>query len=139
MSKFKLQTAHILLGIGDLIILAMVTAAGFATHRELDTAPLQRILAVFLPLLAAWLAILPFSRVYDLELASQARSLWRPFWAMVLCVPFAMWLRSAWLKTTVIPLFVLVMAAVSALAILAWRAAFVWLGRKRTGLWTKSS
>lgn len=139
MSKFKLQAAQYVLILGDLLTLALVTAAGFATHRELGTAPLERILAVFLPLLAAWLAILPFSRVYDLELASQACHLWRPFWAMVVCMPFAMWLRSAWLNTTVIPLFVLVMAGISALAILAWRAAFVWLGRKRISRWTKSS
>ena len=125
--------------IGDLITFALVTAAGFATHRELDTAPLKRILAVFLPVLVGWLVILPFSRLYDLEIAFDARQLWRPFWAMVVCMPFAMWLRSAWLNTTVIPLFVLVMAGISALAILAWRVVFLWLGRTRTSQWTKSS
>ncbi len=139
MNKPKLETAQILLITGDLITFALVTAAGFATHRELETTRLVRILAVFLPLLAGWLAILPFSRIYDLESAFNARQLWRPFWAMVVCMPFAMWLRSAWLNTTVIPLFVLVMAGISALAILAWRVIFLWLGRKRTGQWTKSS
>jgi hypothetical protein len=137
--KTELKSGQILLISGDLVTFALVTAAGFATHRELGTAPLVRILAVFLPLLAGWLAILPFSRLYDLEIVSDVRQLWRPFWAMVVCMPFAMWLRSAWLNTTVIPVFVLVMAGISALAILAWRAVFVWLGRNRTGQWTKSS
>jgi hypothetical protein len=139
MNKPTLNTAQMQLIAGDLVTFALVTAAGFATHRELGTAPLVRILAVFLPLLAGWLAILPFSRLYDLEIAYDARQLWRPFWAMVVCMPFAMWLRSAWLNTTVIPVFVLVMAGISALAILVWRAVFVWLGRNRTGQWTKSS
>jgi hypothetical protein len=139
MKKITLHTAQWVLVAGDLLVFAIVTAAGFATHRELNMAAWQRILAVFLPLLGGWLAILPFSHVYDLDKAFDARQLWRPFWAMVVCMPFAMWLRSAWLQTTVIPLFVFVMAGISALAILAWRAIFLWLGRIRTGQWTKPS
>ena len=137
--KIKLNSGQIVLIGGDLAVMALVTLAGFATHQELGTAPLPRILAVFLPMVAAWLALLPFARLYDLELASQARHLWRPVWAMLLCMPFAMWLRAAWLNGTVLPLFVLVMAGTSALGILVWRAAFVWLGRIGKSPWTKSS
>lgn len=139
MNRLRLESAQIILILGDLFIFALVTAAGFATHRELDTALWQRILAVFLPVLAGWLAILPFSHLYNLELALDAKQLWRPFWAIIVSMPFAMWLRSAWLNTTVIPIFVLVMAGISSLAILSWRAMFLWLGRKRTSQWMKSS
>jgi hypothetical protein len=139
MKKITLTTAQWILIAGDLVVFVIVTAAGFATHRELNMAAWQRILAVFLPLLGGWLAILPFSQVYDLDKAFDPRQLWRPFWAMVVCMPFAMWLRSAWLNTTVIPVFVFVMAGISALAILVWRAIFLWLGRQRTGSWTKPS
>jgi hypothetical protein len=139
MANPSLHRAQIVLIVGDLIVMALVTLAGFATHQELGTAPLTRILAVFLPMLAGWLAILPFSRVYDLASAVDWRQLWRPFWAMVVAMPFAMWLRSAWLGTAVIPLFVFVMAGISSLAIFVWRAAFVGLGRKRNASWTKST
>lgn len=135
----KLQKAQVILITGDLITFALVTAAGFATHQELNVAAWKRILAVFLPLLAGWLAILPFSRLYDLEIVLEMRQLWRPFWAMVVCMPFAMWLRSVWLNTTVIPVFVFVMAGISALSILAWRLVFLLLGRAGTKQWTKSS
>jgi hypothetical protein len=139
MKKNKLQSAQIILLAGDLLTFVIVTAIGFATHRELTINAWERILAVFLPLLAGWLAILPFSRVYDLDIALNTRQLWRPFWAMIVCMPFAMLLRSVWLGTAVIPLFVFIMAGTSALAILVWRAVFVWLGRTRKSQWTKSS
>jgi len=139
MGKFKLQVAHRLLIVGDLVVMMLVTIAGFATHGELASPPVKRILAVLLPMIVAWLVILPFSRVYDLEFASQVRHLWRPFLAMVFCTPFALWLRAAWLNTAVIPIFVFVMMGVNSLAMLAWRAIFVLMGRKWTSLWTKSS
>lgn len=128
MTRSRSQNAQLFLIIGDLVTMALVTIFGFTAHQELSSASLQRILAVFLPMVVAWLAMLPFSRVYDLKIASTTSHLWRPFWAMVVCMPIAMWLRSAWLNTDMVPLFVMVMAVSSGLAILAWRAIFIWLG-----------
>ncbi len=56
-----------------------------------------------------------------------ARSLWRPFWAMVLAAPLGVLLRSLWLGTsTMIVDFTLVMGGLSALTLVGWRCLF-WL------------
>jgi hypothetical protein len=106
--------------IGDAITLMLVTVYGFATHETLGTAG-TRLLTTFIPLLVAWLLIAPHLGVYRLSVVSDFRQLWRPFWAMVLAGPFAAWMRAAWLGTAILPLFVVILGGVSALALLAWR------------------
>ena len=111
--------------IGDAIALVLVTVYGFATHETLGTAG-TRLLTTFIPLLVAWLLIAPYLGVYQLSLVGEFRQLWRPFWAMVLAAPFAAWMRAAWLGTAILPVFVVVLGGVSALALLAWRFLY-WL------------
>jgi len=45
---------------------------------------------------------------------------------MVLAGPMVGWLRGVWLGQVILPIFVVVLGGISALAILAWRAIF-WL------------
>jgi hypothetical protein len=106
--------------IGDAITLAVVTLYGFAAHATLGTAG-ARMLTTYLPLLVAWFLIAPHLGVYNLSWAGEFRQLWRPFWAMVLAAPFAAWLRAVLLGTAVLPIFVVVLGGVSALALLGWR------------------
>jgi hypothetical protein len=108
---------------GDLLTLGLVTVFGFATHSELESAGL-RMLTTFVPLTAAWLLVAPHLGAFDLNRTASWRELWRPFWAMVLAGPMAAWLRSVWLGTPVIPIFVPVLGGVAALSLLAWRAVF---------------
>ena len=110
---------------GDLITLALVTLAGFATHNELGSAGF-RMLTTFIPLLVAWLLLSPHLRVYEPRCYNNPTQLWRPFWAMVLAAPLAGWLRGFWLNAPVIPVFVLVLGGISSLALLAWRSLY-WL------------
>lgn len=118
---------------GDLLTLALVTVAGFATHNSLGTAGL-RLLTTFVPLTLAWLLVGPWLGVYDLTLARQPRALWRPAYAVLLGAPLAGVLRGVWLGTAVLPVFVGVLAGVGALAILAWRAAYLlWQRRAAHG------
>jgi ABC-type xylose transport system permease subunit len=49
------------------------------------------------------------------------RQLWRVVWAMIIATPLAAFLRGVWLNSAIIPVFVLVLAGVSALGMLAWR------------------
>ena len=112
-----------LLLIGDILTIALVTVAGFATHAELGTAG-WRMLTTFLTVLIAWGLVAPFLGVYDLQRAAQVRQLWRPFWAAVLAAPMASWIRGAWLGQVILPVFVFVLGGVSAVAILAWRALY---------------
>jgi len=110
---------------GDVITLALVTLAGFATHNELGTAGF-RLLTTFIPLLVAWLLVAPHLRVYEPGYFNRPAQLWRPFWAMVLAAPLAGWVRGVWLNAPIQPVFVLVLGGVSSLALLAWRSIY-WL------------
>lgn len=116
--------------IGDLVTLLLVTALGFATHGTLGSAGF-RILTTFVPLLIAWAAVAPFLGAYDSGRATQARQLWRPFWAMILAAPLASWLRAVWLNAPILWIFVLVLGGFSALGILAWRAFYALVYARR--------
>jgi hypothetical protein len=111
--------------IGDILMLGLVTLFGFASHDELGTAG-TRMMTTFVPLVFAWVLISPWLGVFRAEIMDNPRQLWRPFWAMVLAGPMAAWIRGAWLQRPIVPLFVVVLGGVSALALLAWRTIF-WL------------
>jgi hypothetical protein len=119
----------ILLILGDTITFLLVTLFGFASHGTLDSAGL-RLLTTFAPLLISWLLVAPHLKVYDYKVVIDYRQLWRPFWAMVLAGPMAAWLRGLILSAPIIPLFVIILGGVSAIAILFWRGLF-WLVVRR--------
>ena len=106
--------------VGDVIVLGLVTVLGFASHGTVGSAG-GRMLTTYIPLVVSWLLIAPFLGVYNPSLVIELRQLWRPFWAMVLAAPFAAWMRGAILGTAILPVFVVVLGGISALAILAWR------------------
>jgi hypothetical protein len=108
---------------GDALTLILVTIYGFASHNELAAGG-ARMFTTFLPLLLAWLLMAPFLGVYDPERTGDPRQLWRPFWAMVLAGPMAGWLRGMLLGQPILPVFVLVIGGVSALALLLWRSIY---------------
>lgn len=110
---------------GDVVTFGLVTLFGFSSHQTLGTAG-ARMWTTFIPLLLGWGLIAPFLGVYDPARAADWRQLWRPFWAMVLAGPMVGWLRGVWLDQLIVPLFVVILGGISALAILAWRSAF-WL------------
>lgn len=112
--------------LGDLLVLALVTVFGFASHDELDTAG-SRMLTTFIPLVVSWLMVAPFLGAYDPSRMASPTQLWRPFYAMVLAGPLAAFLRGVMLgNTPILPVFVVVIGGISALALLAWRA-LVWV------------
>lgn len=110
---------------GDIITLAIVTVIGFASHGTADTAG-SRMLTTFIPLVVAWFLIAPFLQVYDNQNSRNGRQLWRPLWAMILASPMAAWLRGLMLSSPILPVFVIILGGVSAVAILVWRGIF-WL------------
>jgi hypothetical protein len=119
-------TRTVILILGDIFTLALVTAFGFASHGTLGSAGM-RMLSTFIPILIAWVLLAIPHNAFKLEIANQFRELWRPFWAMVLAAPLAAFLRGLWLGTPILPVFVLVLGGVSALAILIWRAIYLGL------------
>ena len=117
---------------GDVLALAVVTAAGFATHGTLATAG-ARLLTTFLPVTLAWFLIAPFLAVYDPEKIMAKRELWRPFWAMILAAPLAAWVRGLLLgNAAILPVFVAVLGIFSALGMLVWRSLYL-VVRQRSG------
>lgn len=120
----RLSRHQIFLFIGDAVIFAIVTILGFASHDSLGTAGF-RMLTTFVPVVIAWLLIAPHLSVYNINVVTRLRDLWRPSWAMVLAAPMAAFLRGAWMGTPINPVFVVVIGGVNAIAILIWRALFL--------------
>ncbi len=116
-----------ILVLGDLVVLFLVTIAGFERHGELGSTSL-RLLSTFIPLGAAWLLVSPHLGVFELRRINDPKQLWRPFWAMILSAPLAGWLRGVWLGTAVLPLFVAILGGISAFSILVWRGVFLAVG-----------
>ena len=112
--------------LGDIIVLALATLLGFATHGEAATAG-TRMLTTFVPLVVSWLMVAPFLGAYDLQRVKDIRQIWRPFYAMVLAGPLAGWMRGVLLgNAPILPVFVVVLGGTSALALTAWRCLY-WL------------
>jgi hypothetical protein len=132
MQATTLPKFPLLLVIGDVIVLLLVTLVGFSMHERLNSGIL-RALSTFVPLLVSWGLIGVHVGVFDPARVTDPRQLWRPFWAMVLAGPFAGWMRALFLGTGVVPLFVVILGGVSALSLLAWRAVYVFLGKRFTG------
>ena len=105
---------------GDILVLALVTVVGFASHGTLVSAG-TRLFSTFVPLVAAWFLAAPAMGLFERGRAADWRQLWRVVWAMIFAAPLASILRGAWLNSAIIPVFVLVLTGVSALGMLIWR------------------
>jgi hypothetical protein len=116
--------------IGDLVVLSLVTLAGFAQHGTLQSSA-GRLAITGASLVLAWFLVAPHLGVFDPRRMSDPRQLWRPFWAMVLAGPLAGWLRGALLNTPILPVFVMVLGGVSALSLLAWRTSWWAISRRK--------
>jgi hypothetical protein len=130
MFKTRFNQLHLVLAAGDVLVLALVTVYGFASHDQLGTAG-ARMLTTFVPLLIGWFLVSPHLQAFDLQRAARAWDLWRPFWAMILAAPLAVFIRAVMLSTAINPIFVVIIGGVAALALLAWRAIFFVLIRKK--------
>jgi len=130
MLQDPIQRRRAILLVGDILVLAVVTAVGFASHGTLGSAG-TRMLTTFLPVLAGWFMTAPFLGVYDPQRAADWRQLWRPFWAMVLAGPMAALLRGFWLNSPILPVFVVVLGGISALSILSWRLIYALLAARK--------
>jgi hypothetical protein len=132
MFKTRFNQLHLVLAAGDVLVLALVTVYGFASHDQIGTAG-ARMLTTFVPLLISWFLVSPHLQAFDLQRASQARDLWRPFWAMILAAPLAVFIRAVMLSTAINPIFVVIIGGVAALALLAWRAIFLFVAIRKKG------
>ena len=116
--------------IGDLLAIGLVTYIGFATHGEADVAFLPRMAAAFLPLTISWFLFASFVGLLQGQTVPHARQLGRVALTAFFAAPLAAVLRGFILNAPVIPIFAVVLALVSALGMVLWRALHILLIRR---------
>ena len=122
-NSFNSRLVLILL-IGDSLVLAAMTAAGFVQHNTLNSG-VSRMLVTYLSTFIAWMLVAPVIRAFDSQVVFNPKELWRPLWAAAVSMPLAAFLRGLWLDTPIMPIFIFVFGGSNGLAILAWRALFL--------------
>jgi hypothetical protein len=116
--------------IGDILALAIVTVIGFTTHGEANTAFLPRMAAALIPICIAWFLIAPWLGLFDAEIISAPRMLWRPALALLFAGPLAVVVRGLILNATVIPIFAVVLSSTSALGMIIWRWIYILIAKR---------
>jgi len=116
--------------IGDILAILITTLTGFATHEELKSEFLLRMMAAIVPLTIAWFLLAPWFGLFQSETTSQLKFIWRPVLAMLFAAPLAVVFRGLILNSAILPIFAIVLGATSALGMAVWRAAFIVLNRK---------
>lgn len=117
---------------GDILAIAIVTVIGFATHGETDLSFLPRMLAAFIPLTVAWFLLSPWFGLFQQEITSTPKQLWRPVLVMLLAAPFGVVLRGLILNAPIIPIFAVVLSATSAFGMLVWRGIYFLLNHNKS-------
>ncbi|MBI4760645.1 MAG: DUF3054 domain-containing protein [Chloroflexota bacterium] len=120
-----------MLVLGDVLAIAVVTVIGFATHGEADVSFLPRMLAAFVPLTVAWFLLAPWFGLFQAQVVSNPKQLWRPVLAALFSAPLAAILRGLWLNAPIIPIFAVVLASTAAFGMLLWRGAYALFVRDR--------
>jgi hypothetical protein len=115
--------------LGDALALAVTTIIGFVTHGETDLSFLPRFLAIFVPLTVAWFLLAVLSGLFQPEIASNLKQLWRVVFVMLIAAPLAVIARSFILRTDIVPIFMLALGGTSALGMMIWRTLFMLLNR----------
>lgn len=119
-----------ILVLGDALAIALVTLIGFATHGETGLSFLPRFLATYIPLAISWLLLAPWFGLFQREIASNPKQLWRPALAILFAAPLAVAVRGLILQTEIIPIFIVALGGTSALAMILWRATYFLLRSK---------
>jgi hypothetical protein len=107
--------------IGDTLALLITTLIGFVTHGEGNLSFLPRFLAAFIPLFIAWFLLAPWFGLFQPEVTSNPKQLWRPVLAMIFAAPLAVVFRGLILNAPIIPIFAIVFGATSAFGMALWR------------------
>jgi len=115
---------------GDVLALAIVTIIGFATHGETNTAFLPRMAVIFFPLTIIWFILAPWFGLFQPEITSNPKQLWRPVLAMIFVASLAVVIRGLILNATIIPIFAVVLSVTSAFGMLVWRTLYFVFTRK---------
>ena len=116
--------------IGDTLAIIITTLVGFVTHGEGNLSFLPRFLAAFMPLVIAWFLLAPWLGLFQPEIISNPKQLWRPVLAMIFAAPLAVVFRGLILNSAILPIFAIVFGATSAFGMVIWRGIYFLLNRK---------
>jgi hypothetical protein len=117
--------------LGDALAVAIITIIGFATHDEVGFSFLPRMAAIYFPLSISWFLLAPSLGLFQREITSNPKQLWRPALAAFFAAPLAAVIRGFLLNAPIIPIFAAVLAVTSALGIVIWRGLYLFLSRKQ--------
>jgi hypothetical protein len=120
------MTKHLPLILGDIIALAIITVVGFASHGETTISFVPRMLTTFIPLVVGWFLIAPWLGLFNAQITSNSKQLWRPPLAMLLAAPMTTILRATMLNAVALPLFTFILGGSAALGMLIWRGVYLW-------------
>jgi len=120
------MTKHLPLILGDIIALAIITIIGFASHGETTISFVPRMLTTFIPLVVGWFLIAPWLGLFNAQITSNSKQLWRPPLAMLLAAPMTTILRATLLNAVALPLFTFILGGSAALGMLIWRGVYLW-------------
>ncbi len=123
-----------LLVLGDILAIADLTIIGFVIHGEADASYLSRMGTTFFPVLIAWFLITPWFGLFEEQVITNPKNLWRVVVAVLFAAPFAVVLRAVLLNSAVLPLFVLILGGSNAIGMLIWRWIYILLTRRKQTL-----
>ena len=115
---------------GDTLAIAILILIGFATHEETGLSFLPRMSALFFPLVISWFILAPWLGLFQHEIVSNLKQLWRPALVMLFAAPLAAAVRGLILNAPIIPIFVIVLSAASALGMVVWRGLYYFIHPK---------
>lgn len=116
--------------LGDLLAIALVTLIGFATHGEAELSFLPRMAATYFPLSISWFLLAPGLGLFQPQIASDPKQLWRPALTGLFAAPLAATLRGLLLNAPIIPIFALVLGFACALGMFLWRSICFWMAQR---------
>jgi Protein of unknown function (DUF3054) len=132
-----------ILVLGDTLTLLIITLIGFATHGETSISFFPRVLTTFIPLCVSWFLIAPWFGLFDSAPTlppPNPEGIWGRWreategakvgLAMLFAVPLAVVLRGLILSAPIIPIFAVVLSAISALGMMIWRMLYFLLNRR---------
>lgn len=118
---------------GDVIVLAVITIIGFASHGETGISLVPRMLTTFIPLVVSWFLIAPWLGLFNTQIISEPKQFWRPLLAMLLAAPMTSILRATMLNTVALPLFTLILGSSAAIGLLLWRGVWYLFAHRERG------
>jgi hypothetical protein len=124
-----MKLPRLILLIDDAFVVFVITLFGVSFHQS---GPLiERLPYTFFPFLVAWVVSAAALRLYDPQIYSNIKQLWRVPITAAIAAPIASSARALWLGMPVVPVFAVVMAGALMIGFLLSRLLFALVFRDR--------